>query len=168
MKKYFLCCPLVLLTAVSTGCSDSSESQNRDNLPQANQSVSTGERSVDWSTDYQQALNDARRKQRRILVNFTGSDWCGWCIRLKKEVFDTEDFKKYAEDKLVLLEIDFPRRKQLPPAHQQANRELMEKFGVQGFPTLFLLNPDGKAIGQLGYTPGGPKAFISALESAEG
>jgi thioredoxin-related protein len=120
-----------------------------------------------WFTDYQEALNDARSKQRPILINFTGSDWCGWCIRLKKEILDTDEFKKYADEKLVLLEIDFPRRKQLTPSLQDANRKLMEKFGVQGFPTLFLLNPEGKTIKELGYMPGGPNAFIAALESAE-
>lgn len=123
---------------------------------------------VQWLTNYDEALAIASQTGKRVLINFTGSDWCIWCIRLKDEVFDQPEFKKYAAEKLVLLEVDFPRRKPLPSNLQQQNRRLQERFGVQGFPTLFLLNPAGKAIGQIGYTPGGPRAFISALESAKG
>ncbi len=117
-----------------------------------------------WLTDYQQALELARTTQRQLLVYFTGSDWCIWCKRLKKEVLDTEQFKNYAKEKLVLLEVDFPRRKQIPAAQQDQNRQLLEKFAVEGFPTLFLLDSNGQKLRQLGYTPGGPQAFLSALQ----
>ncbi len=99
-----------------------------------------------------------------LLLDFTGSDWCGWCIRLKREVFDTPEFEKYARENLVLLEVDFPRAKELEPTQKAQNELLAQELGIQGFPTVVVMNGDGKVIGTLGYTPGGPAAFISALE----
>ncbi len=152
--------------ALLSGCNkESTTDTNSATNNSAAQAVQAEE--VMWLTNYDEALALASEKGRRVLINFTGSDWCGWCIRLKDKVFSKPEFQKYAAEKLILLELDFPRRKQLPASLQQQNAKLQEKFGVRGYPTLFLLNPDGKAIGQLGYIPGGPRAFISALESAK-
>ncbi len=116
-----------------------------------------------WQTDYTAAMQAAKSQNRMGLINFTGSDWCGWCIRLKQEVFDTPEFTQFANNQLVLLEIDFPRSKAQSAAQVQANRSLQQQFGVRGFPTLFLVNSEGKVVQQLGYMPGGPKAFLEEL-----
>lgn len=118
---------------------------------------------AEWITDYNAALQRAKAENRAVLINFTGSDWCGWCIRLKKEVFDTAEFGQYANSRLVLLEVDFPERKPQTTAQQRANQALQQKFGVTGYPTLYLVNGDGKVLQRLGYMPGGPKAFIGEL-----
>lgn len=117
-----------------------------------------------WLTDHQAAFKAAAEKNRPILVNFTGSDWCGWCIKLRKEVFDTPEFAQYADEKLILLEVDFPERKPQSAAQQRANQALQQKYGVRGYPTLFLLDAKGAVKQQLGYMPGGPKAFLPELD----
>ena len=116
-----------------------------------------------WSTDYNAALKAAREHRRPVLINFTGSDWCGWCIRLKNEVFDTQEFDEFAKSRLVLVEVDFPNRKPQTAALQQANQALQQKYGVRGYPTLFLVDATGRVLQQLGYMEGGPKVFIGQL-----
>jgi thioredoxin-related protein len=118
----------------------------------------------EWLTDYAKALALAKSQNKPVLIDFTGSDWCSWCIKLDKEVFSLEDFKSYAAQKLVLLKIDFPRRKTLSPTETAQNQKLANQYFVRGFPTVIVLKPDGTKAGELGYTPGGPKAFIAELE----
>jgi len=118
----------------------------------------------EWLTDYAKAIAQAKAQNKPVLVDFTGSDWCGWCIRLDREVFSLQDFKSYAAQKFILLKIDFPRSKALPAAEQAQNEKLASRYQVQGFPTVLVLNPNGSKAGELGYLPGGPQAFISALE----
>jgi protein disulfide-isomerase len=117
-----------------------------------------------WLTNYKQAQDQAKNSKKLLLLDFTGSDWCGWCIKLEKEVFSQPQFKEYASKNLVLLELDFPRRKQLSASEQSQNESLAEQHGVQGFPTIVVLNSEGKKVGELGYTPGGASAFIAELE----
>ena len=117
-----------------------------------------------WLTDFSAAKARAQAKNKLLLINFTGSDWCPPCIRLRKEVFSTPEFARYAREYLVLLEADFPRRKQLPQAQQAANEALAEEFRISAFPTIVILNPEGKKLGNLGYTPGGPNPFIRKIE----
>jgi protein disulfide-isomerase len=117
-----------------------------------------------WTDDYEKAVAQAKQEKKIVLVDFTGSDWCGWCIKLDKEVFAKPAFKTYAKDKLVLVEIDFPQAKKLPRKKEEANEALQQKYGVEGFPTVIVLDSEGKKIGQLGYVKGGPEAFIAELE----
>ena len=120
----------------------------------------------EWRTDLPAAAAEARAAQRLLLLNFSGSDWCGWCRRLDAEVFSKSAFQDYAASNLVCVIADFPRRKQLEPALQTRNERLLRHFGVEGFPTLLLFSPEGELIGQLGYQPGGPAAMIQAIEQA--
>ena len=99
-----------------------------------------------------------------VLMDFTGSDWCGWCMKLDKEVFSTPEFQKYAQEHLVLVELDFPRKKELPPALKSQNDSLQQKYSIEGYPTIIVLDAQGKKLGELGYQPGGPAAFIAALD----
>jgi len=117
-----------------------------------------------WITDAQQALAKAKAEQKLVLLNFTGSDWCPWCIRLEREVFSKPEFTAYAKTNLVLVLVDFPRGKQLGKDQQQANKALAEKYGIDGLPTIVVLDSTGKQLGRLGYKPGGPARFIAELE----
>ena len=118
---------------------------------------------LNWGTDVPKALAQAKADKKMVLLDFTGSDWCGWCIKLNKEVFSTPEFAKYAKDNLVMVEVDFPRKKQLSAEQKAANNALQEKYKIQGYPTVIVLNGDGKKIGELGYMEGGPAAFIAEL-----
>lgn len=119
---------------------------------------------LDWLTDTQQALAKARTEQKLVLLNFTGSDWCPWCIRLEKEVFSTPEFAAYAKTNLILVLVDFPRKKQLSEDQKKANSKLAAKYGIEGLPTLVVLDSTGNQLGKLGYEPGGPSRVIAKLE----
>ena len=105
------------------------------------------------------------------MMFFTGSDWCGWCIRLQKEVFKTPEFEKWAKKNVVLVELDFPRRTAQDPAIQKQNAELQQTFAVQGYPTVWFVNAskkDGKInlekLGSTGYLAGGPATWLVAAD----
>jgi protein disulfide-isomerase len=117
-----------------------------------------------WLTSYDQAQKEAQSKNRLLLMDFTGSDWCGWCIMLDKEVFSKPEFKEYAKKNLVLLEVDFPKMKKLPTETSAQNERLAQQFRIQAFPTVVVMDSTGKPIGALGYMRGGPEVFIAELE----
>jgi protein disulfide-isomerase len=119
---------------------------------------------LSWLTDYEQAKKQAKDAHKLLLIDFTGSDWCGWCIRLRKEVFSKPEFQEYARKNLVLMEVDFPMRKEQSKDLRMQNQNLAEQYNVGGFPTIVVLNGEGKPLGILGYMEGGPTAFISELE----
>ena len=119
----------------------------------------------DWVDDYKKAQEEAKTNNKFILLNFTGSDWCGWCIKFDKEVFSQPQFKDYAHNNLVLVELDFPRRKPQSPDLQKQNRQLAMQYEVFGFPTIVVLNSSGQKLWQYdGYFSGGPEAFIAQLQ----
>ncbi len=96
-----------------------------------------------WFDDYNVAAATARKTGRAMLVLFTGSDWCGWCVRLRKDVLDTKEFRDFAEKYLILVYVDFPNRTQLPTQLQQANRQLQRLLRAPGgVPCSILLGPD--------------------------
>lgn len=120
-----------------------------------------------WTDNFEKAKAEAKKGNQLILADFTGSDWCGWCIKLDEEVFSKKEFKDYVKDKFVLLELDFPRQKKIPADIKAQNEKLAKEYGIRGFPTVLVLDADGKVVEQLGYMPGGPSAFIKALEAAK-
>lgn len=117
-----------------------------------------------WLDNFDKAKAQAQAENKKILLDFTGSDWCGWCKRLDAEVFEQPEWKEYAAKKFVLVEVDFPHKFKLPEAVQRQNQALQTKFKVNGYPTIVILSGGGNLKGELGYVAGGPKAFISALE----
>ena len=118
-----------------------------------------------WLTDLPKAEAQAKAENKIVLLDFTGSDWCGWCIKFKKEVFDTPEFQAYAAKNVVLVELDYPHKKVQADDLKKANAALNKKFDVHGYPTLVVLDKGGKEIGrQVGYAAGGPQAFIAKLE----
>jgi thioredoxin-related protein len=123
---------------------------------------------LEWLTDLPTALGRARKENKVVLLDFTGSDWCGWCMKLKREVFDQLEFAGYANANLIMVEVDFPKRKSLSLEQVNANSALAAKYSVDGYPTIIVLDSDGRRIGQTGYMPGGPSAFIAELERFPG
>jgi len=114
-----------------------------------------------WSTDYEASIAQAAASKKAILLEFTGSDWCPPCMKQNKDVFEQSAFEDYAKDKLVLVKLDFPRRKEQDPALKERNQKLSTQYGVEGFPTIILLSPEGKELSrQVGYGGGGVTGFI--------
>ena len=119
----------------------------------------------DWQHDWNKAQEEAKTNHKLLFLNFTGSDWCGWCIKLDKDIFSQQEFKNFAHDNLVLVELDFPRRKSQPTEERKQNMELAQKYEVLGFPTIVVVNGNGQTVWKFdGYFPGGPEAFIAQLQ----
>ena len=103
-----------------------------------------------WYDDFAAAQKEAVKTGRPMLVLLTGSDWCGFCVRLKKTVLDTDGFKQFAAEKLILVYLDFPsHRVKLPAELTKQNAALEERFRVGGYPTTVILSPDGKELGRI-------------------
>jgi len=119
----------------------------------------------DWITDLEKAKEIASSEDKYILINFTGSDWCGWCKRLNREVFRQSEFKSFAEENLVLVELDFPRFKDQSAALKSANEKLRRHYRVQGFPTILLTDEDGRVVLQTGYRRGGAQPYVDHLRA---
>lgn len=117
-----------------------------------------------WVTDFEAAKKEAAERKVPILANFAGSDWCGWCIKLDKEVFGQEAFGKYAKDNLVMFLADFPSSKEQSDAVKLQNKGLAEKYGVRGFPTVLLLDADGKVLARTGYKRGGAAKYVKHVK----
>jgi protein disulfide-isomerase len=149
------------LLAVSCSKKETPVTSTETTTPSASTSVSA---KAGWLTNYEKAQKEAQANHKLLLMDFTGSDWCGWCIMLDKEVFSKPEFKEYATKHLVLLELDFPRSKKMPPETAAQNERLMLKYRIQGFPTVVVFDSEGKPLGALGYQAGGPQAFIDVLE----
>jgi protein disulfide-isomerase len=119
----------------------------------------------DWLHDWNKAQEEAKTNHKLLFLNFTGSDWCGWCIKFDKDVLSQPQFKNFAHDNLVLVELVFPRRKSQPTEEKKQNVQLAQQYEVLGFPTIVVLNSSGQKVWQFdGYFPGGPEAFIAQLQ----
>jgi protein disulfide-isomerase len=150
VEKFEMKFPKLFLLAALLPFLVSGQAAARDTLP--------------WFTDLPQAQAQAKTEGKRVLIHFSGSDWCGWCMKLHKDVFQKAEFESYAKSNLVLVSVDFPKRKLQPPAVQQANQKLAAQYQVQGPPTLIVLDSEGQMLGKLNYGNGGTKAFIAELE----
>ncbi len=117
-----------------------------------------------WLTDFNQAKSQAAAKNLPILADFTGSDWCVWCKKLDSEVLSKPAFQTFAKTHCILFMADFPNGKKLPPATAAQNNALLKQYGVQGFPTILLLDANGNVIAKTGYKPGGPDAYVTHLK----
>jgi len=117
-----------------------------------------------WEDDFDKGVAKAKAAGKPALVDFTGSDWCIWCKRLDEEIFSKKEFKDYVKDKFQLVMVDFPQINPLPPKKAEANQAVAQKFDIKGFPTVVIVDGNGKEIGRLGYVSGGPAAFIAELE----
>jgi thioredoxin-related protein len=119
-----------------------------------------------WMHDFEAAKAKAVKEGKPIFINFTGTDWCGWCIKLEKEVFSKKAFQDYAKEHLVLVEVDFPKKKEQTAEVKAQNAKLDKEYGVEGYPTLYLLDAQGKKLTEdIGYREGGPEAYVEHLKS---
>ena len=123
-----------------------------------------GSTELKWLASIDDAKKEAAARKVPILVDFSGSDWCGWCIRLDNEVFSKPAFKEYAGKHLVLLLLDYPRSKPQTDEVKRQNRELAEQFGIEGYPTVVLLDANGKELARTGYQRGGAEAYVEHLK----
>jgi len=124
-----------------------------------------------WLLDYPTALNAAKEQNKHVLLLFTGSDWCRPCKWLESDVFNSDQFKSYAKDNLVLVKADFPRRRgnELSPEQTRKNRELSNQFGIRSFPTVYLLDSSGKKIKVFkGYGRSGVDSYLGKIKAAIG
>ncbi len=142
MKRYFVVSVLTIMVML---CCSKSEATN-------------------WETDFEKASATAKTSGKYMLLDFSGSDWCGWCIRLEKEVFSQDAFKDFAEENLVCVLVDFPRAKEQTEELRQQNLDLARKYGIKGYPTIIILSPDGKPVGKTGYLQGGPWEYSRHLK----
>jgi thioredoxin-related protein len=118
-----------------------------------------------WVTDLPKAQAQAKKEKKLVLIDFTGSDWCPPCKALKKDVFSSKEFLDYAKDKFVLVEIDFPNSKPQSAELKKANKALSEKYKIEGFPTVVVLDADGKELKkEVGYSGEKPKEYIAMLD----
>jgi thioredoxin-related protein len=121
-----------------------------------------------WYTDVSKATDIALKENKPMFLFFTGSDWCGWCIRLQKEVFKTPEFIKWAQENVVLVELDFPRKNNQTDAVKAQNAQLQQQLQVRGYPTVWFVSATKtaeakvnlNALGSSGYVAGGPKVWI--------
>ena len=148
MKKLFVVILTLLLTVISCG---DNKTQSSDDL--------------NWTTDLGKAIELAKTEHKAVLVNFTGSDWCKWCFKLSDEVFSQEEFKEYAVENLLLVKVDFPRSIPQSSETKAYNQSLAQKFGIQGFPTIIIINSQGKPVAKTGYQTGGPIDYINHIKS---
>lgn len=117
-----------------------------------------------WMTDWEAAKAKAKAENKPILINLTGSDWCTWCIKIEKEVFSTKEFQDFATANVVMMEADFPKKKELPSELKKQNEELKKTYLMGGYPTVLLLDAEGNKIsGDLGELEGGTAEYIKTI-----
>lgn len=118
-----------------------------------------------WMTDWEAAKAKSKAENKPIFINLTGTDWCGWCIKVEKEVFSQKAFKEFAAANLILMEADFPKKKELPAALKKQNEELKKQYLAGGYPTMYLLDSEGKKLSEdLGELKGGTEGYIAKLK----
>lgn len=125
-----------------------------------------------WYTNVKEAATVSKKEKKPLMLFFTGSDWCGWCIRLQNEVLKTAEFSKWAKESVVLVELDYPRRAPQSDEIKKQNNELQQAFGIQGYPTVYFanatVNKEGKVnfegLGSTGYVAGGPAAWLAVAD----
>ena len=146
MKAIFI--PVIITVILSLGCSNTPASD-----------------SLEWKTNVEEAIEIAKEENKVVLVNFTGSDWCKWCFKLNDEVFSLAEFEKYAAENLVLVKIDFPRSIPQTDETKSYNQSLAKKYGIQGFPTILIIDSADNLLAKTGYQPGGAANYVSHIES---
>jgi len=118
-----------------------------------------------WITDYDLALQKAKAGHKYVLIDFTGSDWCIWCQKLHDEVLSQKEFLDFAAENFILVKLDFPKHITQSDELKQQNEALAQQYSIDGYPTIVILNSDGKEINRAGYQQGGAKPYVQYLRS---
>ena len=149
MKKIGICVCLCSLVAVAFGA-------------KLSKSVPKG-----WSEDFAAASETAKKEGKLMLLAFSGSDWCGWCVKMEKEIYAQKKFIAEAKKKFVLVMIDSPRNKEiLTKLAKKQNPELVKKYGIHGYPSTVIVRPSGEVVKRFGgYQKGGIEPFLEALNA---
>jgi protein disulfide-isomerase len=148
-----------MLIVLTVGCMKPSM---RDNAADLN--AGDGSSLTIWHDSFEAAREQALVSGKPILADFTGSDWCHWCVKLHDDVFAKEDFEVWARENVVLLELDFPQRSRQDSEIQAQNEKLASLYGIEGFPTVLLLDAQGNELARTGYQPD-PAKFINSIQS---
>ncbi len=151
MKKYMLL--IMVFVLIISACS----AQNKTNTPAHNDAT--------WLTNLEEAQAKAAAEKKFVLVNFSGSDWCGWCIKLDEEVFSQEAFLNYAEKNLILVNLDFPQSTPQDPAQKTYNKSIAEKYKIAAFPSVYVFDYKGELVYKAGYVAGGAQNYVDVLKT---
>ncbi len=154
MKKNLLLISLLSLIAAPVFADDK---------PPAKQTETAKDESG-WYTDYAEAQKAARKAKKPIIMLFTGSDWCGWCIKLERQILSKDEFKTWSEKKAVLFKADFPKKKKPAAEIARQNETLAQKFGIQGYPSVIVTDAHGKVLGNTGYQDMTPDKYTAHLD----
>lgn len=161
MKSYIS--PLVVICCLTIVCGACSQAQNESSAkPEVAQNAEKQE--LKWTTDFEAASAEAKQTGKYMLLDFSGSDWCSWCLKLDAEVFQKKAFYDYATENLVCVLLDFPRGKSQPEELKAQNNKLMKRYSVRGFPTVVILNPDAELVDITGYRRGGAQKYVDYLK----
>ena len=117
-----------------------------------------------WQTDFAAAKAQAQKENKLLLIDFTGSDWCGWCKKLQKEVFSKKLFQQKAPESFILVELDFPQKTKLDEKLAAQNQALAKAYGITGYPSILLADAAGVELARTGYQPGGAQAYLDHLQ----
>lgn len=161
MNKLLISFVVVLLAGASflfsVGCNAADKSVDTSGDERGHQ--------AEWMTDFEVAKKLAGERKVPILADFSGSDWCGWCMKLDREVFSKKEFQDYAKDNMILFLADFPSQKTQTEEVKKQNAQLQEKYGIQGFPTVLILDASGNVLARTGYVPGGAVKYVDHIQS---
>ncbi len=161
MKKLSV---LLLATFILLGCANNNETNAQLLMKTSTHDVN----GLVWHINLEKALEIAKAENKPVLLQFSGSDWCKWCIRLNEEVLFTKGFANWAKDNIVLVNLDFPRTIPQTDEVKTYNNSLMKKYGIRGFPTVLLLDNEANVVLQTGYKAGGPTPYIAHIKEAYG
>lgn len=163
MKRLNLTACAALSVLFFTACGECGSADNtKQETPQTQQSAPAPAAAAQNS--FNAVCEKARAAGKPVLLSFNGSDWCPWCIKLDQEVFAQKPFQDWVQENAVMYVADFPRSKQLDADTAKQNQLLVQKYNVEGFPTVVLIRADGTEIARTGYRPGGPEKYIEHLK----
>jgi protein disulfide-isomerase len=155
---------LFLAGLITFGCADSNKANDQAKIETNNHDKN----GLVWHTNLEEAVAIAKAENKPVFLQFSGSDWCKWCIRLNEEVLFTPEFAAWAKENIVLVNLDFPQTIPQTEEVKLYNRSLMNKYGVRGFPTVLLLDNETNVVLQTGYQAGGPARYIAHIKEAYG
>jgi uncharacterized protein YyaL (SSP411 family) len=171
MKKIFIplfaCWAALQLLAADTKVVSPKVEEKTDTT--SSESKSEPKENLNWQTDLTKAQAEAKKENKLVFMEFTGSDWCGWCIKQHHETYSKPEFAEYAKKNLVLVEVDFPAQKEQPEPLKATNKELLKKYDPEeALPAIVLMKPDGTVLWtKQGFVADGPKGMIEQIEKAK-
>lgn len=153
MKFYTVLCALTALFGASSASAANTNEQ----------SLTSAVSEINWMTDYNAAKALANKESKPMFLFFTGSDWCPWCMKMDQQILSTPEFQQALSQKVIFVKVDFPRQTKLDKATKEQNDKLSKTFGIQGFPTVILLDSNGQRIDKIGFQSGGGAKYAQKV-----